>query len=179
MELWIAFSSITISLLSLIVVIKQVRISTKAVKSQISVGLIHNLYKDKDNQNLLLMIYNKNIKSNPTMKGFVEKQSDKNESKPLIFKEIDALLNQFQIIGHLLSLKIINKRDLNGLEYEILAIGRNYEIREYFKYLNVEYQIKSGIRHDHFKYFKDLYLLFEYDKNQIKSFNDYNMSIQS
>jgi len=85
---------------------------------------------------------------------------------------VNALLNKFQIIGHLYKLNIMSKNDLLGIKFEIISIGRNQHLRAYFRYLNTTFKEKSKIDHDHFGYFKDIYNELEYDKNEKLSFAD-------
>ena len=92
--------------------------------------------------------------------------------------KVDKLLNQFQILGHLFHLKVIKRKDLSGLEYEIISIGRCDAVRKYINYLNSEYQHISGIHHEHFDYFNKIYIAFEYDKKQ-KDTYPLNMSSNS
>jgi hypothetical protein len=84
-----------------------------------------------------------------------------------------SMLNRFQILGHLYDLGILQKHDLIGLRYEVIEIGRDKAVREYFDFLNNDYQKSSGIAHDHFKNFKSLYGAFEYDASQKQQFEKY------
>jgi hypothetical protein len=66
--------------------------------------------------------------------------------------------------------KILNRQDLRGLRYEVIEIGRSNAVRDYFHYLNTDYQQSSGVIHDHFRNFKDVYIAFEYDAAKKKEF---------
>lgn len=165
MEIWISISGIFISVLSLILVLRQIKISTKTIRSQIATDLVYKLYTNNENQNLLEKIYRGRLEFND-----ITKQIYSNKDEEILSVKVDRLLNQFQILGHLFDLQVIKGKDLSGLKYEIISIGRNEAIRKYLKFLNGEYQQESGIRHEHFNYFSNIYIIFEYDKAKKDSY---------
>lgn len=165
MELTISIFSLVISILALALVFSQVRIATKTMKTQIAVSLIDELYSSDMVQETLWLIYLNRL-------GFSEEKGDiiDNDGSRVLTPKINVFLNKFQIIGHLFDLNVLNRKDLRGIRYEIMMIGRNEAIRQYFYYLNNDSTIQF-VAHDHFAFFKDLYLAFEYDPVYIKKFS--------
>jgi hypothetical protein len=169
MELVISLVSLAISLLTLGFLYRQIRESSKATKTQISVNLIDQLYSDKLVQDLLeLVIQDKLSFRIDDDVALITSKEDSVEKD--VYLELNILLNRFQVLGHSFHLRVLNEDDLRGIRYEIIKLGRNTAIREYLYFLNTEYQNSSGISHDHFAGLKEMYLAFEYDPNQRAEF---------
>jgi hypothetical protein len=143
----------------------------KTTKAQIAVTLVDELYSDATVQDMLHKIYTHDIDfKNENGTPFLTSADD--PEKQNLEPKLAMMLNKFQILGHLLDLGVLQKRDIIGLRYEIIEIGRDKAIREYFDFLNKPYQKSTGIDHDHFKNFKSLYMAFE-DASHKKEFEQY------
>jgi hypothetical protein len=179
MDKFFAILSLALSFATLFFVYRRIKETNKATKSQIATGLIDQLYADKEFQNNLervladVVSFRKNDKEEPIIT-----YKDDHEEKD-IWLEFNIYLNRFQVIGNLFDLGVLGKRDLLGVRYEILKTGRNTAVRDYFRYLNDEYQGFSGVEHDHFYALKELYLAFEYDHEWKKSFEDCKFNYSS
>lgn len=146
--------------------------AVKTTKAQIAVTLVDQLYSDPTVHDMLDLIYIHDIEFK-NENGYPVLTSAHDSKKQNLEPKLVIMLNKFQILGHLLELGVPQKHDLIGLRYEIIEIGRDKAIREYFDFLNNDYQKSSGIVHDHFKNFKSLYGAFEYDPSQKKQFEKY------
>lgn len=82
-----------------------------------------------------------------------------------VTEDVDKLLSRFQLIGHIRDLGTLRFKDVQGLRYEVLSIGRNDAIFEYLSFLCSGYQDVSNIQHNHFLYFKRLYVELEYEES--------------
>jgi hypothetical protein len=172
MEKAITFLSFAVSIITLLFVYRQVKDASKATKSQIATGLIDQLYADMTFQNNFERILADTVsfrldKKEQPLITYKDAQEERD-----IWLEFNFYLNRFQILGNLFDLGVLGKRDLLGLRFEILKTGRNKEVRKYFKYLNEEYKDVSGVEHDHFYALKKLYLAFEYEDDEKKSFKE-------
>lgn len=147
-------------------------IVANAAKAQVAVTLEEKLHSDRDTQEMLTRIFDRDLQFKEE-NGEPIITSIKDQKRTNIERELDITLNRFEILGHLQDLRILDKKDLAGLEYEIIEIGRNKAIRDYFDFLNHQYQQSSGVNHDHFKFLKQLYLAFEYDSHQAQEFQKY------
>ena len=159
----IAIVSLAVSFVSLLFTYSQVRVATKTTKAEIAITLIDQLYSDKSVQSLLQKVYDGKLSMQRSSDGFCGVFYADGTSMVDATGDIDSLLNRFQIIGHLFSIGVLQLKDLQGLRYEIICLGRNEAVRAYLGFLASDYQAISGIRHDHFGYFKNLYRAFEYD----------------
>jgi hypothetical protein len=146
--------------------------AVKTTKAQIAVTLIDQIYSDPTLHDMLDLIYTHDIEFK-NENGAPVLTSAHDSKKQNLEPKLVSMLNKFQILGHLLELGVLQKHDLIGLRYEIIEIGRDKAVREYFDFLNNDYQKSSGIYHDHFKNFKSLYLVFEYTPSQKKQFEKY------
>lgn len=167
----IAVVSLAVSIISLVFTYSQVRVATKTTKAEIAITLIDQLYSDKSVQSLLQRVYGEALTIRRTQSGSCEVFYADGDSEIDATSEIDSLLNRFQIIGHLFNIGVLQVKDLQGLRYEILCLGRDRAIQAYLGFLATDYQALSGIRHDHFGYFKKLYMAFEYDPSALKVMN--------
>lgn len=158
----ISMVSAIVSFISVFFVWRQTRLQKNTIRSQLSTDLIMKVYSDYDLQKVLYLVFDDRIEFNRTGDtAFVIIIKGKNDD---IAQDVDKLLNIFQIIGNLLFTKALDKDDIRGLGYEIISLGRNEAIYKYLQFLINDYQKISGVSHDHFLYFKKLYLSFEYDK---------------
>jgi hypothetical protein len=172
MEKWIGLLSFVVSFATLIVVSRQVWNATKATKAQLAVGLIDQLYADKDFQDNFERILADIVTFRITeAEQPVITCKDENGEKD-IWLEFNIYLNRFAVLGNLYKLRVLRKRDLLGVRYELLKTGRNKAVRDYFRYLNEPYQKLSRVEHDHFDALKELYLAFEYNEDEKLSFKD-------
>ena len=171
MELIISVISLVLSIVSVALVYFQTRVADKTIKTQMVVSLIDQLYSDNIAQEVLVLIYSKDIEFSKESGEpvFISHQNSKNK---VITSSVEMFLNRFQVIGHMFYLDVLSKKDLQGIRYEIIRTGRDKAIRQYFCYLNNEYQTISGVKHNHFAYFKDLYKAFEEEKSLIQSFDE-------
>ena len=167
----IAVVSLAVSIISLLFTYSQVRVATKTTKAEIAITLIDQLYSDKSVQSLLQRVYNEELSVRRTPSGSCGVFYADGDSAVDATGEVDSLLNRFQIIGHLLSIGVLQVKDLQGLRYEILCLGRDKAVQAYLGFLATDYQLISGIRHDHFGYFKKLYMAFEYDPGALEAMN--------
>ena len=167
-KVWLPIITSILSFLTLLIVFFQIRLQRLTAKSEIAINLIDKIYNDAGIQHTLRKIYRDELEYYHD--GVESRSSLKEKSGKDITDEIDFLLNRFQILGHLYDIGVLTKKDLKGLRFEIISIGRNESIREYLKYLNNIFVIKTGVSHDHFSFYKKLYLEEEYDKEELKSF---------
>ena len=147
-------------------------VARTSAETQIAVSLIDQLYSDQVVQDTLDLIYANSIQFKN--ENGIPKLTTGNDSHPKnVERQLNVTLNRMQTLGLLLNLGTLKKDDLRGLRYEIIEVGRNRAVRQYFDFLNHDYQRSSGIAHDHFGYLKELYLTFEYDASQQQEFQKY------
>jgi len=169
-SLFASILSLIVSLFAVIFVYRQVKVAEKSNRATVMTGLIDALYSDKGAQDALDGIYAGEL---VFIRDKVLRRSIKKRANDAICtKNVDILLNRFQILGHLFDMKILTLEDLHGLEYEILMTGRNEAIRGYLGWLNTVRQETSGVIHDHFRDYKQLYLALEYEPKQSLSFKE-------
>jgi len=107
--------------------------AAKTMKTQIAVTLIDQL-THRVVQEMLELIATNNVEFvNENGIGTITCLQEKRRNTHI---DMNILLNRFQILGHLCHLKVLDEEDLRGIKYEILTIGRNGAIREYFAFLN-------------------------------------------
>lgn len=167
--LMISGLALGVSIVSATFVYWQIQKQTNATKAQLFTTIIDDIHQDSEIQLILDHIFNSNIIScddNITGKRRIKTIDTKSDITP----KVDKLLGRLQVVGHLYSLKVLKKRNLQTIHYEIIITGRNLAIRKYFQYLNTDYIVRTGVEHDHYEYFKKLYYKFEYDKRQRKQF---------
>jgi hypothetical protein len=162
--------ALTVSIISVIFVFLQIRKNTNAVKAQFLASIIDRVHQDAQFQSLLSLIFRNAVKSH------VDEKTRKTrilvlEGHDDVTELIDKLLGKFQILGHLLSLHVVEERDLQTLHFEIVATGRNLAIQSYLQYLNTTFIKQTGIIHDHFEFFKYLYLKVEEDADERRLFS--------
>lgn len=172
----IGATTATITIISLIM---NLRAGIKARRTQIFLQLLDKLYTDTTAQQTLSLIYNNqltfNTNDNKIHTNTNTTNNDLTTDNPTdntkdVTNDIDQLLNRFQILGLLHNEKSLATKHLASITYELIKTGRNNAIRAYFQYLNTTYQAKSGILHDHFKAYKELYKQLEKDKTQRATF---------
>lgn len=173
MELTISIISLIISLIiglvSLGLVYRQIREATKATKVGLAVSLIDQLYSDDLVQKTLELILTDNVSFKPGDPSALITSIQESEEQD-VYLSMNILLNRFQVLGLAFDLGVFDKRDLRGVRFEIIKVGRNEAIRSYFEFLNDDYQRSSGVEHDHFDALKRMYLAFEYDPGERKKF---------
>ncbi|MGH9931243.1 MAG: hypothetical protein ACREA9_18700, partial [Pyrinomonadaceae bacterium] len=113
--------------------------AVKTTKAQIAVTLVDQLYSDRSIQDMLALIYNHDIEFSRNEKGEPVITSLHDSNKENLEPKISLMLNRFQILGQLYDLGTLERQDLRGLRYEIIEIGRNKAVREYFDFLNHDY----------------------------------------
>lgn len=170
MELIIAIVSLGISVVSAGFIYVQVVLAAKTTRSALLNDLVGTVHFDTISRQTLECIYRDALTftrnaSHPL--GVITAQS---ETGPEMQAEVDQLLNRFQMIGHLFFIGALKRIDLRGIRFETIMVGRNRAVREYLRFLNTEFQRLSGVEHDHYLFFKELYLVFEYDKDEKAAF---------
>lgn len=178
MELDIAKTGLVISILTavfsvvgIVFVYKQVVLAAKTTRSALLSDLVGIVHFDSNSQDVLDYIYRDALTFShgpSNIHGAITSLPDANS----MTNAVDQFLCRLQMIGHLYYVGTLKRIDLRGIRFEIIMVGRNLAIREYFRFLNAEFQQVSGVSHDHFRFFKKLYLAFEYDHERINSFQD-------
>ena len=153
-------------------VARQIEEGSSTRKAQILIDLVKSFYASPNTQRVLNGIYSGKLTEAKDLRDgsqrFVLGGGGQNDED--ISSHVDIVLANLQIIGQFYFMKILDRASLASWRYEILSVGRNEAIRKYLAYLVNEYVKLSGIKHDHFGYYKQLYLELEYDTEKRESF---------
>lgn len=144
--------------------------NTNSTKAQVFVSIFNDIHEDVRAQKVLLLIYRQGLTSE-WLQGETRLIVKDLENGTNLTSELDRLLEKFQILGQLLELRVISKKNLATLAYEIIATGRNEHVQRYLDYLDNEYTELVEVEHKHFMFFKKLYIHLESNKDLRKRFH--------
>lgn len=165
----IAIFSLIVSIISASIAWRQARKADKALKANLFTTIIDDIHQNSEFQKLLGYVFQHALK---TKKDPYTKKTKILYYDQDITNDIDRLLSRLQVLGHLIYLKVINIKNLQPIRSEILSLGRDQAIQEYFHYLNTIFIKQSDVIHDHFQFFKKLYMKFEKDKGKRSKFKE-------
>jgi hypothetical protein len=169
MELIIATTGLLISVVSAAFVYVQIILAAKTTRSALLNDLVGVLHFDPETREVLDLIYRDALSFEvglPSLQGSILSRPDGKQ----VIDAVEMLLARLQMVGHLFYLGALKRADLRGIRFETIMVGRSSAVRAYLQFLNTQFQELSGVVHDHFAYFKKLYLAFEYDGSQRESF---------
>jgi hypothetical protein len=167
----VAILGIAVTACGLYFLVLQISIASKTTRAALQNDLVGVIHFDGSLQRVLQTIYRNKLTLVPDQSG-LRVTFNADPSAQGLDDQVNALLSRLQMIGHLFNIGVLHRSDLRGIRFEIIMTGRNQAVREYLRYLNTKYQDLSGVVHDHFRFFKNLYIAFEYDLRHLKSFED-------
>lgn len=149
----------------------QANSAAMATRLTILNNLVSLIHFDVELQALLVRIYDNDLsfERNPQDGYCVISALN---GKEVVTVQVERLLNQLQLIGHLRDSGALQDSDLRSIRFEVIMTGRSPTIRDYLRFLITDYQATSALPHDHFKSFKNLYLLLEQDTDYKNLFQD-------
>lgn len=169
MELAIAGTGLVISLVSAAFVYVQIVQAAKTTRAALLNDLVGVLHFDAAAREVLELAYTDALTFEPAGLGGHGSMTAAPDGREVI-DAVEMLLARLQMIGHLYNLGVLERADLRGIRFETIMMGRSAAVRAYLVFLNTRYQDLSGVVHDHFAFFKKLYLAFEYDAGQREAF---------
>ena len=170
-QLIISGIALGVSMVSVAFVFLQIRLNTNTTKAHLFTTIIDAIHQDAQLQTLLGLLCDHKLatKVDGTSNHIRIYRTDDSTD---VTEGIDKLLSRLQVVGHLVFLGVLANRNLQTIHYEIIITGRDMAIRRYLRYLNTSFIEQSGVIHDHFEFFKRLYMKMEYDTGHKKNFAD-------
>ena len=167
-----ALGGITLGVISLRFVGRQIRQAADTTKADILLDMIHNFYSDQRVQKILNAIYSNKLNIEIAEGGARSRTTLLSDTGGMEDASLllDILLAKLQTVGQFYDMGILDRRSLGTWRYEIVAVGRNEHVRRYLTYLVTSYVTNTKIKHNHFGMYKALYLDFEDDLDERKAF---------